>query len=136
VTVFVDTSALIALLDGDAAEHRAAAATWRSLLQDDEPLIATTYVLVETHALVQRRLGMEAVRVLSRDFIPLLEIAWLDEEVHNAGLAALLTAARRQLSQVDCVSFEVMRRHGVTRAFTFDADFVEQGFDVVPPPSA
>jgi predicted nucleic acid-binding protein len=34
------------------------------------------------------------------------------------------------------VSFEVMRRHGVMRAFTFDSDFVGQGFDVVPPPSA
>jgi uncharacterized protein len=132
VSTFVDTSALLALLDGDAPEHPATAATWRSLLQDDEPLVTTNYVLVETYALVQRRLGMEAVRVLSRDFVPLLEIDWLDEATHGAGVAALLTAARRQLSLVDCVSFDVMRRRGLTRAFTLDADFAEQGFDIVP----
>jgi predicted nucleic acid-binding protein len=33
---------------------------------------------------------------------------------------------------VDCVSFEVMRRLGIRRAFTLDEHFREQGFEVVP----
>jgi len=40
-----------------------------------------------------------------------------------------LTAARRQLSLVDCISFEVMRRRGIKTAFTFDDHFAEQGFE-------
>ncbi len=43
-------------------------------------------------------------------------------------MSALLTAGRRDLSLVDCVSFDSMRRQGVPDAFAFDQDFVEQGF--------
>ncbi|MFO1432206.1 MAG: PIN domain-containing protein [Candidatus Competibacteraceae bacterium] len=95
---FVDTAALLALLDGDDRYHQAAA-TWRSLLAEDAVLITTNYVLIETYALVQRRLGMEAIRILSQDFVPLLDIDWLNEKIHNAAVAALLTAGRRQLSE-------------------------------------
>jgi predicted nucleic acid-binding protein len=47
-------------------------------------------------------------------------------------VAALLTANRRELSLVDCVSFEVMRRRDITSAFAIDTDFSKQGFTVVP----
>ena len=43
----------------------------------------------------------------------------------------MLTAARRRLSLVDCVSFDVMRRLGLNRVFCFDQHFEEQGFDIV-----
>ncbi|MBI4581568.1 MAG: hypothetical protein HY718_17855 [Planctomycetes bacterium] len=51
-----------------------------------------------------------------------------DEELHQAGMAAVLTAARRRLSLTDCVSFEVMRRRGIRQAPAFDRHFREQGF--------
>jgi predicted nucleic acid-binding protein len=38
------------------------------------------------------------------------------------------SARRRDLSLVDCVSFEVMRRNGITRAFAVDRHFQELGF--------
>ena len=47
---------------------------------------------------------------------------------------ALLAAGRRTVSLVDWVSFLVMRRHGVRRAFTFDQDFAVEGFEVLPTP--
>jgi predicted nucleic acid-binding protein len=53
-------------------------------------------------------------------------------EGDGAGLAAMLTANRKELSLVDCVSFEVMRRRDVTRAFALDTDFASQGFLVTP----
>lgn len=132
MTTFVDTSALIALLDRSEARHAACARAWRTLLDDDESLVTSSYVLVETYALAQRRLGMEAVRTLTMDFVPLFAIDWIDEPIQSAGLAALLTANRRELSLVDCVSFEVMRRRDITCAFAIDADFSKQGFTVVP----
>src|SRR5437868_4750966 len=95
-------------------------------------LICSSYVMVETFALVQSRLGMDAVRVLAADVLPLLRVVWVDADLHSAALTALLTAGRRQLSLVDCASFETMRRLNVRRAFTFDDHFAEQGFEVVP----
>ena len=132
MSTFVDTSALLTLLDADQPHHVEAAGTWRDLLERDEPLVATNYVLVETYALVQRRLAMGAVRALTDEFVPLLTIDWIDDVTHGAAVAALLTTGRRQLSLVDCASFLVMRRRGLTRAFAFDADFEEQGFETVP----
>jgi len=61
-----------------------------------------------------------------------LQVDWISEEQHHAGVAAMLAAARRKLSLVDCVSFQTMRYHGVRIAFCFDAHFREQGFETKP----
>jgi len=132
VTIFVDTSALIALLDASEARHAACAREWKRLLASDAALVTSSYVIVETCAVAQRRLGMAAVRSLTTDFMPLLAIDWVDETVHGAGHAALLTANRKELSLVDCVSFEIMRRRDVATALALDSDFASQGFSVVP----
>lgn len=131
MSVYVDTSALLALLDADESRHRDAASQWARLVEEDEPMLAASYVLVETFAVVQRRLGMEAVRALERDVLPLIETDWVGEEIHRVAAAALLGANRRGLSLVDCASFEIMRRRGLTRVFAFDQHFAEQGFEVL-----
>ncbi|MBI2170922.1 MAG: VapC toxin family PIN domain ribonuclease, partial [Chloroflexi bacterium] len=79
-------------------------------------------------ALVQNRLGIAAVRVLVEDILPVIRVHWVAPEEHQAGVSALLTAGRRNLSLVDCVSFHSIRRLGVSDAFAFDQDFAEQGF--------
>jgi len=132
VTTFVDTSGLLGLLDADDAGHARAARAWRALLEADEALVTSSHVLVEVYALAQRRLGMDAVRVIATDFAPLMDVVWVDESIHAAALAAFLAAGQRGLSLVDCSSFEVMRRRGVRRAFALDSDFRRQGFEVVP----
>lgn len=131
MSVFVDTSALLAVLDADEERHGAASTHWQGLLEADEPLLTTSYIVVETFAVVQRRLGLDAVRSLASDLLPLVEIEWVGAEAHAAAVAALLVANRRGLSLVDCVSFETMRRRGLTRAFAFDEHFDEQGFEGV-----
>lgn len=128
----MDTSALFALFDADDRQHGRAARTWRSLSDQDEDLVTTNYVLVETFALFQNRLGLGAVKTLQQSFVPLLRILWMGEENHGAAVTALLTAGKRQLSLVDCSSFEAMRRLGITSAFAFDRHFAEQGFEQVP----
>ncbi|MCL4819845.1 MAG: PIN domain-containing protein [Vicinamibacteria bacterium] len=129
MSVFVDTSGLLAVLDADDAFHPRADVTWRKLLASDRTLVTTNYVLVETFALAQSRLGLDAVRALQQDVVPALRVLWVDGELHGAGATALLTAGRRRLSLVDCVSFEVMRREGMRQAFCFDRHFAEQGFE-------
>lgn len=131
MTVFVDTSALYAVLDRDDDNHRAAAKTFPDLL-DRESLLTHSYALVETVALVQRRLGVEAVRALEDDILPALDVWWVDESLHRAATAALLASGARDVSLVDWASFELMRRLGVREAFAFDDDFQEQGFSLLP----
>jgi predicted nucleic acid-binding protein len=131
--IFVDTSALLPLLDADAEGHDGVRVSWSEAVNDDQPLVTSSAVLVECFALVQSRLGLDAVRVLSQDVVPLFEIEWVDSGLYHSAIASLLTASRRNLSLVDCMSFEVMRRRGISRVLALDADFAEQGFELVPP---
>lgn len=121
MTTFVDTSAFLAVLNRDDAHHPDASRVWRGLLQHSSDLLCTDYVLLETVALVQHRLGMDAVRVFSEDLLPLLAVEWVTPELYHAGMSALLTANRRSLSLTDCVSFEVMRRRAI-RKFLLSID--------------
>lgn len=132
MSTFVDTSALYAVLDADDERHTAAGAQWDRLLAGREALHTTNYVLVETTALLQSRIGMEGVRTLAADVLPVLSVHWIDEGLHRSAHHALLVSARRSLSLVDCASFEAMRRLGLESVFCFDPHFAEQGFTVVP----
>ena len=128
MTAFVDTSALLAILHAADANHARAARTWRRLVESDEHLVSTSYVLVEILALLQHRFGLRAVGDFQDAIAPLLATVWVDAELHAEGVAGLLTARRRGLSLVDCVSFACMRRMEIARAFHFDRHFAEQGF--------
>jgi len=132
MSVFVDTSAFFAVLDADDENHEAARQMWEDLLTQEAVLVCSNYVLVETLALVQRRLGIPAVRVFQEDIMPVLNVEWVDESLHQVGIASVLAAARRRLSLVDCVSFEIVRRLGIKTAFVFDHHFEEQGFECLP----
>jgi predicted nucleic acid-binding protein len=131
VSVFLDTSALLAVLDADDQFHPRAREVWAKLIGRAEDLVCTNSVLAETFALVQHRLGMEAVRSLVEDILPLVRVYWVGETDHRAGVAALLTAGRQGLSLVDCISFIIMRQLNLKTAFAFDRDFATQGFETL-----
>jgi len=128
MSVFIDTSGFIAVLDKDNASHAEAVKTWMDILTSEEDLVTTNYVLVETCALVQNRLGMTAIKVFQEDVVPVLRIEWINKDVHHAAMGIMLATGRKKLSLVDCVSFETMKLLGVTTAFTLDKHFKEQGF--------
>lgn len=131
MSVFVDTSALYAVLDRDDSNHSPAAETYLALLERTS-LLTHAYVVVETTALAQRQLGMEAVRALVDDMLPAFDVTLVDESLHQAASAAMLAAGVRDVSLVDWTSFELMRRLGVAEAFAFDDDFARQGFTLLP----
>jgi len=132
MNVFVDTSALLAVLDADDANHQAAGPFWEKIVAGGDTLVSHNYILVETSALVARKLGLEALRVFETDIVPLLRVVWVTRDIHESAAGAQLLASRRSLSLVDCVSFEVMRRTGIRGAFTFDRHFQEYGHEILP----
>jgi predicted nucleic acid-binding protein len=132
VSIFVDTSAVMAVLVDTDEFHARASEEWRRLMDATDALLTTNYTLVELLTLAQRRIGMEAVHFLQATIIPTLDVHWIDETAHGQAVEALLTTQRRDLSLVDCTAFITMRRLGVPTAFTFDDHFAEQGFEVLP----
>jgi len=130
--VFVDTSAFVAVLDADDENHQKAKGKWEDLILKNVTLVCSNYILVETFALIQDRIGIEAVRTFQEDVVPMITVEWVGEPMHQTGVMSVLAAARKRLSLVDCVSFDVMRRLGIKGTFAFDRHFKEQGFECVP----
>ena len=135
MSVFVDTSAVLGLLDESDPRHDAVVAAWESLAGSGR-FVTSNYVVVESFAVAQRRLGMRAARTAHDVILPLIEMVFLSPEEHEIATAAFLAADRRRLSFVDCTSFELMRRRGIASVLALDADFAEQGFEVLPRPIA
>ena len=128
--VFADTSGLLALLNAQDEHHARADRAFANLRARQVGLVSTSFVLVETYALVARRLGLEAVRSFRSDFAPLIDIVWVDQALHDAGLDLLLDRGKRLLSLVDAVSFITMRQRDVAEAFAFDPHFEQEGFSL------
>ncbi len=129
--IFVDTSAILALLVQSDAAHKKAAKAFQKLSSQQSSLLSSSYVLVETYALLTRRIGLDAARAFRDDFSPLLQVIWVDENLHNKGLERLLKSGSKKLSLVDTVSFEIMAREKITDAFTYDRHFINAGFSKV-----
>jgi len=130
--IYIDTSALLAVLNQEDSNHSTAKKTWLSFLETGELLLTNNYVLIESIAIIQNRLGVKNVRRMTGELLPVIEVDWLDPAQHESALNDVLTANRRNLSLVDCASFETMRRLRIEAAFTFDDHFKEQGFTVIP----
>ena len=132
MNIFIDTAAFLAVLNRNDQFHQPARDTWDEILESDSTLFSSNYIILETTALLQHRFGIEAVRLFESDILPVLEIVWVDKDIHMQAMSGLLVANRRNLSLVDCTSFEIMRQIGIEAVFTFDPHFSEQGFTVFP----
>ncbi len=132
MSIFVDTSAFLAVMNANDEEHRRAKEFWQQLLSSPEQIVCTNYIVVETFTLLQRHYGVDVARKFQENIYPVLTIEWVDDLYHQAGAATLLATPRRTLSLVDCASFEVMRLLGIKRVFCFDDQFLEQGFECLP----
>jgi predicted nucleic acid-binding protein len=130
VIVFTDTSAIFALIVRDDYMHVRAKRNFDYFVKKDVHLLTSSYVILETIALLQRRVSMQAVSDFHLKIQPLLEIVWVDDEWHSRAMQSLLAQGDKNLSLVDCLSFEIMESKGITIAYTFDKHFLEKGFSV------
>lgn len=99
---------------------------------EDARLLTHNYVVVESTALVARRLGRRFVDRLLLDTLAPVDIVWVDETLHRSAIGAYLSSAAQHPSLVDFTSFEVMRQHGIRTALAVDRDFADAGFEVIP----
>lgn len=130
--LFVDTSAILAILNSDDQFHDQAKIEWIRIIDSGDILFSSNYIIIETISLLQRRFGTVAVRLFCDGFQPLLNLVWVDEKIHESALNVVKTINHRNLSFVDCTSFEIMRRMGIENVFSFDSHFTDQGFSIVP----
>jgi predicted nucleic acid-binding protein len=126
--VFVDTSAIYALIDRGDANHAAARKAFERLRKlRAEPLI-TNFIVAESHALLLSRLGPEVARKW------LAGIVWpierVNEEDEAVAFDTICTMKDKTYSYTDATSFAVMKRLRIERAAAFDRHFKQFGFQL------
>lgn len=125
--IFLDTSAIYAWTDAADSNHPTAVRRLRAILEVGEELLTHNYVLIESMALLQARLGLDVAIKLAKDSTSFI-IEWVDEDLHASGIRELEGSKKRHVSLVDHISFLVMRRRHLVTAFAFDPDFTAAGF--------
>lgn len=126
--IFADTSAFYALVDKSDQFHETATESLTKILQNEIPLFTSNYIIVETISLLQRRIGMDAVKVFINQIIPTLKVEWINFRIHQKTMSKFLRINRRKLSFVDCSSFVIMEENHVEQAFANDKHFEDNGF--------
>ncbi len=127
-SVFVDTSAFFAFLCASDSGHDHAAGLFARAEAEQWNLHTTSFVVHETSALVQHRLGWEALDYWLDDILPKCQVTWVDEHLARLGMARWQQARSRNLSLTDCVSFAFMKESRLSEALAFDAQFGRHGF--------
>lgn len=130
--IYVDTSAVYALLNRADAYHDAAQAVWPELLEDDTALVTSNYTVAETTTVLQYRIGFEAARLWCRDVLQVIEVYWVDASVYRRALEVWLNLGQRGFSLVDCIGFVVMNQHSIDTVFGFKDRYRKQGFVLIP----
>ena len=128
--ILVDTSALLALLDGDDPRQddvKAAFAEHR-----DSDLVTHGYFVAESLAVARRRLGVDATISLLDDVLPAIEVLPVDADLHAAAQRLYRASLPSATSFVDRVSLELMARDGITVALALDDDLASAGGMVLP----
>jgi predicted nucleic acid-binding protein len=126
--LFLDTVGMIAVWDDTDQWHGPARAVYHALHAQGRRLVTTSFVLCECGNAAARRPYRSDVNELRRFLIregllvdptpEEIEEAWAAYERGEAGQAGI----------VDHLSFAVMRRLGLTEAFTHDQHFQAAGF--------
>ena len=127
-SVFVDTSGFYALLDRTDRFHQEARNLFLRASGERWHLITSSMVVHESWALIQDRLGWEAVEDWLQGVLSLCEIIWVDERLFELGSARARQARERRLSLTDCISFETMLQERCREAIADNEHFATLGF--------
>lgn len=135
--VFVDTSAWDALADSRDARHDPAL-VFRQEIAGRAQLVVTNYILDELYTLLLLNIGYQSavnfkgkLDTLAKEGV--MSVVWATEAIAQEAWEVFKRFnVDKSWSFTDCVSYVVMKRRGVTEAFTFDHHFEQMGFSKLP----
>ena len=130
--IFIDTGAFVARYLTRDQYHAAAVEGWRRL--EPHRIVTTSHVLDEALTLLGRRAGNAFAAGRARRFLTSDRLGVVRPELDDELSAVELfeSFADQRVSFTDAVSFAVMRRLSIDRAFTFDRHFALAGFELWP----
>ena len=125
--ILIDTSFVVALVNNKDEDHEKAIRL--SIEVDGKPTLITDAVLLEIGNALSRRYKLECIEAIEGFLASFdVEIVRLDETLFDKAFELYKTQTDKTYGLVDCISFVVMREHGITDALTHDRHFVQAGF--------
>ena len=121
---FVDTSAIVALVDRDDRTHGDAVDAYHTLVDDGYRLFTTNHVIRETFDLLAATLG-HAVATQWLTDVGLAVYVTDNQDEERARERILAASVNRPIRYSDAISLSVMERLGIDEAFAVDPDFLE-----------
>lgn len=131
IPIFLDTVGILAVLDEDDQWHAPAAAAYEKIVSGRRPLVTIEPVLFECGNAAARRPYRADVDDLRQRLAMQNCVLELTTEDREFAWQAFRSSAYGNAGIVDCVSFAVLRRLGVTEVFTNDRHFTAAGFAVL-----
>jgi uncharacterized protein len=127
--VFVDTSAIAAVMNETDQYHRQALREYTRLVENGYSLVLTNFVVAETHALLlnttrNNALGIKWLREVAFTDFTVIRPSKTEEE---EAIQLLSTHQDKLWSMVDAVSFVIMEKFTISYYFSFDEDFRQTG---------
>jgi predicted nucleic acid-binding protein len=132
--VLVDTSGYFAATNRRDTNHSRGTAVLAQLIAERRPLFTTNFILAETHALLLTRVNREiAARVLFEiDKSRMTTVVRVSAADEARAREIIQRYQDKSFSLTDATSFAVMERLGIVQSFTFDVNFAQYGFAVIP----
>jgi hypothetical protein len=131
--VFLDTLAILALIDKKDRWHGAAAVVSSELEAQKRPLVVTEWVLTEflnaTAKAPYRQLAVKAIHYF-RTF-PRAEIVAASHDDWLLGFALYESRMDKEWSLVDCLSIHICQQRGIEEVFTADHHFEQAGLRIL-----
>lgn len=130
-TIFVDTSAWVALMDSADKYHLQAISKLKMIMQKRWQLTTSSDVLDETYTLLFINTGYSQVLQFKQKLngllsINLLKLAWITPEISEQAWQIFVQFNRdKEWSFTDCTSFAVMQNDDIDTVFTFDHHFLQ-----------
>lgn len=132
--VFIDTGAWVAIADGNDQYSNEASQLYTELILKREQLVTSDLVLVETYNLLLKTIGNKATVNFSAKLkvIPFLKVVSITQHDWEKAWKILEKYSDKDFSFTDCTSFALMDRLKIKTTFTFDAHFIQYGFNRLP----
>jgi predicted nucleic acid-binding protein len=132
VKLLADTSGLVALFRKHDAHHAVAERWLRSA--PEARFLMTDLVFSETMTRLAAGDGPDRAVAAADKLLASARytLIFVDEPIVRGALEKMTKLADKKLSFADCASFEVMERLALDGAFTFDRDFRDCGYRMLP----
>jgi hypothetical protein len=132
VKLLADTSGLLALYVRDDVNHARALDFVRQFPK--ARYVLTELVLAEVATRLRALAGPERAASVTLSLLESrrYEVLFADTGLLRGAIEKMARLSDKRLSLTDCLSFELMERLGLREAFSFDREFRDCGYAMVP----